>query len=49
MKFPRVQLYVPKEGTFHIPLTYIGVSRSACVDLNESQEKRIEDYMNVIF
>ena len=41
---PRVQLYVPKEKTFPIPLKHIDVTASAHVDLDVLQEKRIDDY-----
>ena len=40
---PRVQLYVPKEETFPIPLKYIDVARSTHTDLDVMQEKRIDD------
>ena len=43
---PGVQLYVPKEETFPIPLKYIDVTRSTHTDL-DVQEKRIDDYWNV--
>ena len=45
---PRVQLYVPKEETFPIPLKYIDATRSARIDLDVLQEKRIDDYWNVV-
>ena len=44
---PRVQLNVPKEETFPIPLKYIDVARSTHTDLDVVQEKRIADYCNV--
>ena len=44
---PRVQLNVPKEETFLIPLKYIDVTRSAHTDLDVLQEKRTDDYWNV--
>ena len=44
---PRVQLHVPKEETFPIPLKYIDVTRSTHTDLDVIQEKRIDDYWNV--
>ena len=44
---PRVQLHVPKEETFTIPLKYIGVTRSTFSDLHVIQEKRIDDCWNV--
>ena len=43
---PRVQLFVPKEETFSIPLKYIDVARSTHTDLDVMQEKRIDDYWN---
>ena len=46
-KEPRVQLYVPKEETFPIPLKYIDVTRSTHTHLDVLQEKRIDDYWNV--
>ena len=42
---PRVQLYVPKEETFLIPLTYIDVTRAT--QTNVLQESRIDDYWEV--
>ena len=44
---PRVQLYVPKEETFPIPLKYIDVTRSTHSDLDVMQEKRVDDCWNV--
>ena len=44
---PRVQLYVPKEEKFTIPLEYIDVTRSTHTDLDVMQEKRIDDRWNV--
>ena len=44
---PRVQLHVPKEETFPIPLKYIDVTRSTHTNLNVMQEKRIDDNWNV--
>ena len=45
---PRVQLFLPKEETFPIPLKYIDVTRStAHTDLDVMQEKRVDDYWNV--
>ena len=44
---PRVQLYVPKEESFPIPLQYIDVSRSTHTNLDVMQEKRNNDYWNV--
>ena len=43
---PRVQLYVPKEETFPIPLKYIDVTRSTHANVDVMQEKRIDDYWN---
>ena len=40
---PRVQLYVPKEETFPVPLKYIDVTRSTHTDLDVMQEKRIDE------
>ena len=42
-----VQLYVPKEETFPIPLKSIDVMRSTHADLGVAQEKRNDDYWNV--
>ena len=44
---PRVQLCVPKEETFTVPLKYIDVTRSTHTDLDVMQEKRVDDYWNV--
>ena len=44
---PRVQLCVPKEESFSIPLKYIDVTRSTHTDLDVMQEKRIDNYRNV--
>ena len=44
---PRVQLFVPKEETFPIPLEYIDVTRCTHTDLDVMQEKKIDDYWNV--
>ena len=46
-KEPRVQLCVPKEETFPIPLQYIDETKSTHTDLDVMQEKRIDDYWNV--
>ena len=43
----RVQLHVPKEETFPIPLKYTDVSRSTHANLDVMQEKRNDDYWNV--
>ena len=45
---PRVQLYVPKEEAFPIPLKYIDVTRSTHADLDVMQEKRVDDCWNVV-
>ena len=39
----RVQLYVPNEETFPIPLKYIDVTRSTYTDPDVLHEKRIDD------
>ena len=44
---PRVQLYVPKEETFPIPLRYIDGIRRTHTNLDVVQESRIDDYWNV--
>ena len=44
---PRVQLYVPKEESFPIPLKNVDVIRSTHTDLDVAQEKRIDDYWHV--
>ena len=44
---PRVQLYVPKEETFPIPLKYTDVTRSTHADLDVVQEERVDDFWNV--
>ena len=44
---PRVQLYVPKEETFPIPLKYIDVTRTTHANLDVKQEKRIDHYWNI--
>ena len=55
---PRVQLYVPKEETFPIPLKYVDVTRSSHANLDVLQEKvliitgmwtRLEVYQNLGF
>ena len=43
----RVQLYVPKKGTFPIPLKYIDVTRTTHTNLDVFQESRVDDYWNV--
>ena len=44
---PRVKLYVPKEGSFPIPLKYIDVTRTTHTSLDVLLEKHIDDYWNV--
>ena len=44
---PRVQLYVPQEESFPVPLKYIDVIKSTHTDLDVAEEKRIDDYWNV--
>ena len=43
---PRVQLCVPKEETFPIPLTYVDMTRTTHTNLDVLQESRI-DHWNV--
>ena len=40
----RVQLYVPKEEAFPIPLKYIDVTRATHTDLDVWQVKHIDDW-----
>ena len=44
---PRVKLYVPREESFSIPLTYIDVTRNTHTYLDVMLEKSIDDYWNV--
>ena len=44
---PRIQLHVPKEETFLIPLKYIDGTRRTYTDLDVMQEKRVNYYWNV--
>ena len=44
---PRVQLYVPEEDTFPIPLKYIDVTRTTNTKSGRVARKRIDDYWNV--
>ena len=44
---PRVQLHVPKEETFFMPLKYIDVTRYTHTNLDVLQEKRIDYHWNV--
>ena len=41
---PGVQLFVPKEETFPMPLKYIDVTKTTRTNLDVLQEKRINDY-----
>ena len=45
---PRVKLYSPREESFPIPLKYIDVSRTTHTNLDVKQEKRIDDYWNIL-
>ena len=45
---PRVKLYSPREESFLIPLKYIDVTRTAHTKLDVKQEKRIDDYWNIV-
>ena len=42
----QVQLYLPKEETFPVPLKHIDVSRFTHTDLDVLPEKKIDDYWN---
>ena len=44
---PRVKLHSPREDSFPIPLEYIDVTRTTHTNLDEKQERRIDDYWNV--
>ena len=44
---PRVQLLVPKEETFLVPLKCIDVTRAAFSNLDVLQEKRVDVFLNV--
>ena len=44
---PRVNLYVPKEKSFPIPLKYIDVTRTTYTSLDVLLENYIEDYWNL--
>ena len=44
MNLDFIQLYVPREETFPIPLKYIDVTWCTRTDLDVLQEKRIDDY-----
>ena len=45
---PRVKLYSPREESFPIPLKHIDVSRTTHTNLDVKQEKRIDDYWNIV-
>ena len=45
---PRVKLYSPREESFPIPLKHIDVSRTTQTNLDVKQEKRIDDYWNIV-
>ena len=44
---PRVQHHVPRQETFPIPLKYVDVTRTTHVNMEVSQESRVDDYWNV--
>ena len=43
----RVRIFVPKEESFPIPLTYIAVTKATHTNLDVLQETRVTDYWNV--
>ena len=45
---PRVKLYSPREESFPIPLKYVDVSRTTHTNLDVMQERRIDDYWNIL-
>ena len=45
---PRVKLYSPREKSFPIPLKRIDVSRTTHTNFDVKQEKRIDDYWNIV-
>ena len=45
---PRVKLCSPREESFPIPLKYIDVSRTTHTNLGVKQEKRIDDFWNIV-
>ena len=45
---PRVKLYSPSEESFPVPLKYIDVSRTTHANLDVMQERRIDDYWNIV-
>ena len=44
---PRVELYVPREETFPIPMKYIDFTRTSFTSLDVMLERQIEEYWNV--
>ena len=44
---PRVKLYPPRAESFPFPLKYIDVSRINRTNLDDKQEKRIDDHWNI--
>ena len=44
---PRVELYVPREASFPIPMKYIDVTRATCTSLDVMLEKNIDDNWDV--
>ena len=44
----RVKLYSPGEESFPVPLKYIDVFRTTHTNLDVKQEKRIDDYWNIV-
>ena len=44
---PRVNLYMPKQELFPVPLKYIDVTRNTHTSLDVMLEKNIDDYWNV--
>ena len=45
---PRVKLYSPREESFPTPLKYIDVTRTTHTNVEVKQEKRIDDYWNIV-
>ena len=45
---PKVKLYSPREESFPIPLKTSDVSRTTHTNLDVKQEKRIDDYWNIV-
>ena len=44
---PGVKLYSPREESFPIPLKYVDVSRTTKTNLDDMQERRIDDYWSI--